>query len=106
MNKTKRDNGFDVNIESEVMVTAGTSPGVFGAIFGCVNKGDEIVIPTPAYLAYEPIIRIAEAKPVTVPGPEEACFVSLSTLFVMSVEPVQENMAIILLLISAAIPQE
>jgi aspartate/methionine/tyrosine aminotransferase len=75
MNKTKRDNGFDVNPESEVMVTAGTSPGVFGAIFGSVNKSDEIIIPTPAYLAYEPIIRIAEAKPVTVPGPEEASFV-------------------------------
>ncbi len=75
VNKTKRDNGFDVNPESEVMVTAGTSPGVFGAIFGCVNRGDEIVIPTPAYLAYEPIIRIAEAKPVTVPGLEEASFV-------------------------------
>jgi aspartate/methionine/tyrosine aminotransferase len=75
VNKTKRDNGFDVNPESEVMVTAGTSPGVFGAIFGCINRGDEIVIPTPAYLAYEPIIRIAEAKPITVPGPEEASFV-------------------------------
>ena len=87
VNKTKRDNGFDVNPESEVMVTAGTSPGVFGAIFGCVNKGDEIVIPTPAYLAYEPIIRIAEAKPVTVPGPEEASFVPTADDIAESITP-------------------
>jgi aspartate/methionine/tyrosine aminotransferase len=87
VNKTKRDNGFDVNPESEVMVTAGTSPGVFGAIFGCVNKGDEIIIPTPAYLAYEPIIRIAEAKPVTVPGPEEASFVPTADDVAKSITP-------------------
>jgi aminotransferase len=73
--KTKRDNGFTVDPESEVIVTAGTSPGVFGAILATVGKGDEVIIPSPSYFAYESIVRFAEGKPVFVPATEEDQFV-------------------------------
>jgi len=73
--KTERDNGFTVDPESEVIVTAGTSPGVFGAILATVGKGDEVIIPSPSYFAYESIVRIAGGKPVFIPATEENQFV-------------------------------
>jgi aspartate/methionine/tyrosine aminotransferase len=73
--KTERDNGFTVDPETEVIVTAGTSPGVFGAILATVDKGDEVIIPSPSYFAYESIVRIVGGKPVFVPATEEDQFV-------------------------------
>ncbi len=73
--KTERDNGFTVDPESEVIVTAGTSPGVFGAILATVSEGDEVIIPSPSYFAYESIVRIAGGKPIFVPATEEDQFV-------------------------------
>lgn len=73
--KTERDNGFTVDPKNEVIVTAGTSPGVFGAILATVGKGDEVIIPSPSYFAYESIVQIAGGKPVFVPATEENQFV-------------------------------
>jgi len=73
--KTERDNGFTVDPESEVIVTAGTSPGVFGAILATIGKGDEVIIPSPSYFAYESIVQIAGGKPVFISATEKNQFV-------------------------------
>jgi len=72
--KTLRDNGFHSNPETEVVVTSGTSPALFGAIQVTVDRGDEVIIPTPAYFAYDSIVRIAEGVPVQVVTKEEDRF--------------------------------
>ncbi|TFF94088.1 pyridoxal phosphate-dependent aminotransferase [Candidatus Thorarchaeota archaeon] len=72
--KTERENGFSPSPESEIVVTAGTSPALYGSILATIDAGDEVVVPTPAYLAYEPIIRIADGSPVVVPMNEENRF--------------------------------
>ena len=52
--------------EGEMMITVGVSEAmrcVFGAI---CNAGDEIIVPTPCFVAYEPEILFADGVPVTV----------------------------------------
>ena len=52
--------------EGEIMITVGVSEAlrcVFGAI---CNPGDEIIVPTPCFVAYEPEILFADGVPVTV----------------------------------------
>jgi len=48
----------------EILVTSGVSHGIFLAIMSFLNEGDEILIPSPAYLAYmtAPIIAGAKVK--------------------------------------------
>ena len=52
--------------EGEITITVGVSEAmrcVFGAI---CNPGDEIIVPTPCFVAYEPEILFADGVPVTV----------------------------------------
>lgn len=52
--------------EGEMIITVGVSEAlrcVFGAI---CNPGDEIIVPTPCFVAYEPEILFADGVPVTV----------------------------------------
>lgn len=58
--------GVSYNPEGEIVVTVGVSEAmrcVFGAI---CNPGDEIIVPTPCFVAYEPEILFADGVPVTV----------------------------------------
>ena len=68
--KTPRDNGFNFDSESEIIVTPGASAALFGTLMATVEEGDEVIIPSPGYLAYEPVIRFAGATPVVVPSNE------------------------------------
>lgn len=45
----------------EILVTNGVSHGIFLAIMSFLNEGDEILIPSPAYLAYMTTPKIAGA---------------------------------------------
>jgi aminotransferase len=72
--KTERENGFSPDSEREIVVTAGTSPALYGSILATIERDDEVVVPTPAYLAYEPIIRMADGRPKVVPMKEENRF--------------------------------
>jgi len=73
--KTKSDNGFDPDPENEIIVTAGTSPALYGAIQTVLEAGDEVIIPTPAYFSYESIVRMFGGEPVHVAGDPEQRFV-------------------------------
>ncbi|MHA2160087.1 MAG: pyridoxal phosphate-dependent aminotransferase [Candidatus Thorarchaeota archaeon] len=75
LEKTKRDNNFEFNPETEVIVSAGSSAALFGTILAIVEAGDEVIVPAPAYLAYEPIIKFAGAKPIFVPAKEKTEFI-------------------------------
>ncbi len=49
---------------SEVLVTVGGSEAIDMAIRAITNPGDEIIIPQPSYVCYEPITRLAGGVPV------------------------------------------
>ena len=61
----KRHHGTDVAAE-HVCVTSGATEALGAAILATVSPGDEVVIFTPAYDSYAPMIRRAGAAPIEV----------------------------------------
>ncbi|MBR6603643.1 MAG: aminotransferase class I/II-fold pyridoxal phosphate-dependent enzyme [Clostridia bacterium] len=49
---------------SEVVVTVGGSEAIDLAIRACVETGDEVIIPTPCFVCYEPCVKLAGGVPV------------------------------------------
>ena len=42
----------------EIIVTVGATEALFCALFGILNPGDEVIVPTPAFGLYEAIIKL------------------------------------------------
>ena len=51
---------------SDVLVTVGGSEAIDAAIRAVTNPGDEIIIPQPSYVCYEPMTRLAGGVPVII----------------------------------------
>ena len=54
----KEKHGFDCKAE-QVIVTSGATEALFVALYGVLNPGDEVIIPTPAFVLYEEIVKLA-----------------------------------------------
>ncbi|ALR76817.1 pyridoxal phosphate-dependent aminotransferase [[Enterobacter] lignolyticus] len=52
--------------ESEVLVTASASEGIYSAISGLVHPGDEVIYFEPSFDSYAPIVRLQGATPVAI----------------------------------------
>lgn len=61
---TDRKYGFSYDPATEVMITVGGSEGIDAAIRALVCAGDEVIIPQPSYVCYEPLVRLAGGVPV------------------------------------------
>ncbi len=46
---------------SDIIVTDGANEALFVALFGILNPGDEVIVPTPAFVLYERIITLCRA---------------------------------------------
>lgn len=58
---------FDLVYEpAEVLVTVGGSEAIDVAVRALVNPGDEVIVPMPSFVCYEPIARMAGATPVII----------------------------------------
>ncbi len=59
---------FDLayNAEHEVMVTVGGSEAIDMAMRAVLEPGDEVIIPTPCFVCYEPLCKMTGAVPVIV----------------------------------------
>ena len=62
----KRKYLLEYNPENEILVTVGGSEAIDAAIRALVEPGDEVIIPQPSYVCYEPITALAGGKPVIV----------------------------------------
>jgi len=60
---------YDMEIDPVrgVIVTSGATEGIFAAILGLVDPGDEVIVIEPFYDSYMPDILMANAIPVCVP---------------------------------------
>ena len=58
--------GVEYEADGEVLVTVGGSEGIDGAIRALVAPGDEVIIPQPSFVCYEPIVRLAGGIPVII----------------------------------------
>ena len=50
----------------EVLITVGGSEAIDVAVRALVNPGDEVIVPMPSFVCYEPIAKMAGAKVVTI----------------------------------------
>ena len=62
----KRTINVDYDYNSEVIVTVGGSEAIDIALRAMVDDGDEVLIPQPSYVSYEPCAFLAGAKPVII----------------------------------------
>lgn len=65
-NYIKRKQGVFYNPDSEIVVTVGGSEAIDIGLRALINDGDEVIIPQPSYVSYEPCSILANAKPVII----------------------------------------
>lgn len=62
----KRRYDLDYDAKTEMIVTVGGSEAIDLALRAMVDSGDEVLIPQPSYVSYEPCTVLAGAKPVII----------------------------------------
>ena len=65
-NYLKRTQGIHYNPDNEILVTVGGSEAIDIGLRAIINPGDEVIIPQPSYVSYEPCAILAGAKPVII----------------------------------------
>ncbi len=65
-NYIKRTQNVEYNPDNEIIVTVGGSEAIDIGLRALVNEGDEVIIPQPSYVSYEPCAVLANAKPVII----------------------------------------
>ncbi|MFD2053682.1 pyridoxal phosphate-dependent aminotransferase [Mesorhizobium calcicola] len=71
--KLLRDNSLDYDID-QITVGCGAKQVVFNALFASLDPGDEVIIPTPCWVSYPDMVRLAGGEPVLVAGHEHFGF--------------------------------
>jgi aminotransferase len=70
----KRTQGIDYHYLHEILITVGGSEAIDLMFRALINPGDEVLIPQPCYVSYEPCAILADAKPVIINLKEENRF--------------------------------
>lgn len=65
-NYIKRKQGVEYAWDKEVVITVGGSEAIDIGLRAMINPGDEVIIPQPSYVSYEPCAILAGAKPVII----------------------------------------
>jgi len=66
VNYLERTQGITYQAAGQVFITVGGSEAIDLAMRAMVNPGDEVLIPQPSYVSYEPCAILADAKPVII----------------------------------------
>lgn len=67
VDKLRRENDLEYSPE-QIVVGNGAKHALSNVILAIVNPGDEVVIPTPAWVSYVEMVKLAEGKVVDVPA--------------------------------------
>ena len=70
----KRKYKVSYNPAKEIIVTVGGSEGIDIALRAMLNPGDEVLLPQPSYVSYEPCTILASGVPVIIDLKEENGF--------------------------------
>ena len=65
-NYLRRRFELDYDYQKEVIVTVGGSEAIDIALRAMIDPGDEVIIPQPSYVSYEPCAILANATPVII----------------------------------------
>ena len=71
--KFKRDNNLEYRI-SEVTVNCGGKHSFYNLMQVLLNKGDEVIIPSPYWVSYPPMVMLAGGKPVIIETTDKTRF--------------------------------
>jgi len=71
--KFKRDNNLDYNTD-QIVVSTGAKQSIANVCMSLINKGDEVIIPTPYWVSYSAMVSLADGIPVFVNPDENANF--------------------------------
>ena len=92
--KLKRDNNLDYKAEN-IITSTGAKQSLANAILALVDDGDEVIIPTPYWVTYSELVKIARGKVVEIrstvedgfkvsPAQVEAAITSRTKVFMFS----------------------
>jgi aspartate aminotransferase len=65
--KLHRENGLDCTSD-DIVITVGGKHALYLALQALIDPGDEVVVPTPAWVSYVPMVRLCEGVAVQVPA--------------------------------------
>lgn len=71
--KFKRDNNLFFTPD-QIVVSTGAKQSLTNVIMTLVNPGEEVIIPTPYWVSYKELVKLAEGKTVFIPTSIEADF--------------------------------
>ncbi|MBA3289943.1 MAG: pyridoxal phosphate-dependent aminotransferase [Actinobacteria bacterium] len=71
--KTKRDSELDVGAE-QIVVTNGGKQALYNGCMAIVDPGDEVILPTPYWVSYPEMIRLAGGEVVAIETTETTGF--------------------------------
>ncbi len=71
--KFENDNNLDYSPE-EIIVSCGAKHSIFNAILTLCNEDDEVILPSPYWVSYPEMIKVAGAKPVILKATQENNF--------------------------------
>jgi aspartate aminotransferase len=66
--KLKNENNLDYDF-SQVVVSTGAKQAIANAVLCLVNPGEEVIIPTPYWVSYSEVVKLAEGKSVFIDAP-------------------------------------
>lgn len=72
--KLQNDNGLTYDI-NQIIITTGAKQAIYNALMALCNLGDEVIIPTPCWVSYVEMVKLADAVPVLIPASEETGFI-------------------------------
>jgi aspartate aminotransferase len=72
-NKLKRDNQLEYTAD-QIVVSTGAKQCIANAVLCLINPGDEVLVPSPYWVSYLELVKLAEGKSVVIPATIEANF--------------------------------
>ncbi len=63
--KLKRDNNLDYTPD-QIIVSTGAKQSIYNTVMSIVDKGDEVIIPTPFWVTYSEIVKMAGGEVIAV----------------------------------------
>ena len=73
--KLLRDNGLDYEL-ADIIVSSGAKQCLFNALSAILDPGDEVLLPSPCWVSYPEMVRMAGGVPVMAPGDEANGFLA------------------------------
>ena len=73
IHKFQRDNGLTYK-RSQILVSCGGKHSFYNLAQALFDKGDEVIVPSPYWVSYPPMVALAEATPVILETQEEKGF--------------------------------